>query len=49
MNSKRAITKVLGYNIGKAAVDYYTQWFAVKLANRYGNAIHINALAPGFF
>ncbi|MBX2925295.1 MAG: SDR family oxidoreductase [Chitinophagaceae bacterium] len=49
MNSKRAITRVLGYNIGKAAVDCYTQWYAVELANRYGDRIRMNALAPGFF
>lgn len=49
MNSKRAITKVLGYNMAKAAVDCYTQWFAVELANRYGDRIRMNALAPGFF
>jgi NAD(P)-dependent dehydrogenase (short-subunit alcohol dehydrogenase family) len=49
MNSKRAITRVLGYNMGKAAVDCYTQWFAVELANRYGDKIRVNALAPGFF
>src|SRR5260221_5421131 len=49
MNSKRAITKVLGYNMGKATVDCYTQWFAVELANRYGDTIRMNALAPGFF
>ncbi|HUC80583.1 MAG TPA: SDR family oxidoreductase [Flavisolibacter sp.] len=49
MNSKRAITKVLGYNMGKAAVDCYTQWFAVELAARYGDKIRMNALAPGFF
>ena len=49
MNSKRAITKVLGYNMGKAAVDCYNQWFAVELANRYGDKIRMNALAPGFF
>lgn len=49
MNSKRAITKVLGYNMGKAAVDCYNQWFAVEVANRYGDAIRVNALAPGFF
>lgn len=49
MNSKRAITKVLGYNMGKAAVDCYTQWYAVELANRYGDRIRMNALAPGFF
>lgn len=49
MNSKRAISRVLGYNMGKAAVDYYNQWFAVELANRYGDAIRMNAIAPGFF
>ena len=49
MNSKRAITKVLGYNMGKAAVDCYNQWFAVELANRYGDKVRMNALAPGFF
>ena len=49
MNSKRAVTKVLGYNIGKAAVDCYNQWFAVELANRYGDKIRMNALTPGFF
>lgn len=49
MNSKRAVTKVIGYNMGKAAMDCYNQWFAVELANRYGDAIRMNALAPGFF
>lgn len=49
MNSKRAISRVLGYNMGKAAVDCYNQWFAVELANRFGDKIRMNALAPGFF
>lgn len=49
MNSKRAVTRVLGYNMGKAAVDCYTKWFAVELANRYGDRIRMNALTPGFF
>jgi NAD(P)-dependent dehydrogenase (short-subunit alcohol dehydrogenase family) len=49
MNSKSAVTKVLGYNIGKAALDCYNQWYAVELANRYGDAIRMNAIAPGFF
>lgn len=49
MNSKRAISRVLGYNLGKAGVDYYNQWFAVELANRYGDSIRMNAIAPGFF
>lgn len=49
MNSKQAVTKVLGYNLGKAAVDCYNEWFAVELANRYGDKIRMNALTPGFF
>jgi len=49
MNSKRAITKVLGYNMGKAAIDCYNQWYAVELARRYGDKVRMNALAPGFF
>jgi NAD(P)-dependent dehydrogenase (short-subunit alcohol dehydrogenase family) len=48
-NSKRAITRVLGYNMGKAAVDCYNQWFAVEMANRFGDKLRMNALAPGFF
>ncbi|RVT98123.1 SDR family oxidoreductase [Mucilaginibacter limnophilus] len=49
MSSKHVITKVLGYSIAKAAVDSYNQWFAVEAANRYGDAIRMNAIAPGFF
>lgn len=49
MNSKQAVTKVLGYNLGKAAVDCYNEWFAVELAKRYGDRVRMNALTPGFF
>jgi len=49
MTAKRAVTKVMGYSLAKAAIDAYTQWFAVELANRYGDAIRMNAIAPGFF
>jgi NAD(P)-dependent dehydrogenase (short-subunit alcohol dehydrogenase family) len=49
MSSQRAITKVLGYSMGKAAVDCYTQWFSVEVANRFGDKIRMNAIAPGFF
>lgn len=49
MSSQRAITKVLGYSLGKAGIDCYTKWFAVELANRYGDRIRMNAIAPGFF
>ncbi|WP_345954550.1 SDR family oxidoreductase [Mucilaginibacter sp. PAMB04168] len=49
MASQQAVTKVLGYSMAKAAVDSYTKWFAVEAANRYGDAIRMNAIAPGFF
>lgn len=49
MASQQVITKVLGYSIAKSAIDCYTKWFAVELAKRYGDAIRMNAIAPGFF
>lgn len=49
MSSQRVITRVLGYSMAKSAVDCYTKWFAVEMANRYGDAIRMNAIAPGFF
>lgn len=49
MATKQAITKVLGYSMAKAAIDIYTKWFAVELANRFGDKIRMNAIMPGFF
>lgn len=49
MSAQRAITRVLGYSLAKTAIDAYTKWFAVELANRYKDAIRMNAIAPGFF
>lgn len=49
VSSVQAVTKVLGYSMGKAAVDCYTKWFAVEMANRYGDRIRMNSIMPGFF
>jgi NAD(P)-dependent dehydrogenase (short-subunit alcohol dehydrogenase family) len=49
MAPQGVITKVLGYSMGKAAIDIYTKWFAVETARRHGDTIRINAIAPGFF
>lgn len=49
VSSKRALTRVLGYSMGKAAVDCYTKWFAVEMANRYSDTIRMNSIMPGFF
>ena len=45
----RTLTKVLGYSMGKSAVESFNKWMAVEMANRYGDAIRMNALVPGFF
>ncbi len=49
VSPKRALTRVLGYAMGKAAIDCYTKWFAVEMANRYGDGIRMNSIMPGFF
>ena len=49
VSPKNALTKVLGYSMGKAAIDIYTKWFAVEVAHRHGDKIRVNAIAPGFF
>lgn len=49
VSAKRPLTRVLGYSLGKAAIDCYTKWFAVEMANRYGDSIRINSIMPGFF
>jgi NAD(P)-dependent dehydrogenase (short-subunit alcohol dehydrogenase family) len=45
----RTLTKVLGYSMGKSAVESFNKWMAVEIANRHGDNIRMNALVPGFF
>jgi len=45
----RTLTKVLGYSMGKSAVESFNKWMAVEMANRYGDKIRMNVLVPGFF
>jgi len=49
VSATQAVTRVLGYSLAKSAVDSYTKWMAVELANRYGDKIRMNAIVPGFF
>jgi NAD(P)-dependent dehydrogenase (short-subunit alcohol dehydrogenase family) len=49
VSSENAITRVLGYSMAKSAIDSYTRWFAVEMANRYGDKVRMNSLVPGFF
>lgn len=49
MAAEQAITRVLGYGNAKAAIDNFTRWLAVEMAQKYGEGIRVNAIAPGFF
>lgn len=49
MASQKILTRVLGYGNAKAAVDNFTKWLAVDLAQKHGAGLRVNAIAPGFF
>lgn len=49
VSSKVVLTRVLGYSMGKAAIDRYTEWLGVEAAARHGDKIRVNSITPGFF
>jgi len=49
MAAIRVISRVVGYSAAKAAIDNFTRWLAVELAQKYGSGLRVNAIAPGFF
>ncbi|MHC5938362.1 SDR family oxidoreductase [Nostoc sp.] len=49
MSAIRVISRVVGYSAAKAGIDNFTRWLAVELAQKYGDGLRVNAIAPGFF
>lgn len=49
MAAARAMTRVFGYGVAKAAVENATRWLAVELGRSFGAGLRVNAIAPGFF
>ena len=42
------LTRALSYSDAKAAVNSFTRWLAVHMAQNYSANIRVNAIAPGF-
>lgn len=49
MAAQKIISRVIGYSAAKAAIDNFTKSLAVELANKHGQRLRVNAIAPGFF
>lgn len=49
MAAFRPLTRVCGYAASKAGISNYTAYMATEIAQKFGEGIRVNAIAPGFF
>lgn len=49
MAAYKILTRVIAYSAAKAALNNFTQWLAVYMAQEHSPNIRVNALAPGFY
>jgi NAD(P)-dependent dehydrogenase (short-subunit alcohol dehydrogenase family) len=49
MATYSALTRVPGYSVAKTGINIFTQWMAMEMAQKFGEGIRVNAIAPGFF
>jgi NAD(P)-dependent dehydrogenase (short-subunit alcohol dehydrogenase family) len=49
MATYSALTRVPGYSVAKTGINIFTKWLASELAQKFGDGIRVNAIAPGFF
>jgi len=49
MATYSAISRVPGYSVAKTGMNMFTQWMASELAQKFGEGLRVNAIAPGFF
>ncbi|MDL2223226.1 SDR family oxidoreductase [Bacteroidales bacterium OttesenSCG-928-M11] len=49
MATYSALTRVPGYSVAKTGINIFTKWLATEMAQKYGEGVRVNAIAPGFF
>jgi NAD(P)-dependent dehydrogenase (short-subunit alcohol dehydrogenase family) len=49
MATYSALTRVPGYSVAKTGINIFTQWMAMEMAQKFGEGVRVNAIAPGFF